>query len=148
MKRTAILLQTAIVIFGLTAFAFMLWEPHLEGRNAHSTFFEIYFNDPFLAFAYIASIPFFIALYQGFKLSGLYGRKRIFSQSSIKALKTMRFCAILLLLFVATGEISILSSNSDDPAGGVFMGFIIATGSFLVAVAATKAEAYLKKSSA
>jgi len=57
-------------------------------------------------------------------------------------------CAFLLIIFVAIGEIIILSSNSDDPAGGVFMGVIIATGSLLVAVAATKAKAYLKKSSA
>ena len=59
----------------------------------------------------------------------------------------MRFCAILLLLFVAIGEIIILSSSSDDPAGGVFMGFIIATGSLLVLVAAGKAEKYVQKSS-
>ena len=148
MKKISILLQTAILIIGLTAFVFMLWEPHLEGRNAHSTTFQIYFNDPFLAFAYLASIPFFIALYEGFKLSGLYGQNRLFSQTAVNSLKTIRFCAFLLIIFVAIGEIIILSSNSDDPAGGVFMGVIIATGSLLVAVAATKAKAYLKKSSA
>lgn len=67
-KGPAIFLQTVIVLIGIGALAFMLWEPHIEGRNAHATLFEIYFKDPFLAYAYIASTPFFVALYQAFKL--------------------------------------------------------------------------------
>jgi hypothetical protein len=59
-----IFLQAVIVLIGIGALALMLWEPHIEGRNAHATLFEIYFNDPFLAYAYLASIPFFVALYQ------------------------------------------------------------------------------------
>src|SRR5882757_4418154 len=63
-------LQAVIVLIGIGALALMLWEPHIEGRNAHATLFEIYFKDPFLAYAYIASIPFFVALYQAFKVLG------------------------------------------------------------------------------
>lgn len=40
-----------VVLGGIGALAFMLWEPHLEGRNAHAGLFEIYFKDPFLAYA-------------------------------------------------------------------------------------------------
>jgi hypothetical protein len=47
----------------------MLWEPHVEGVNAHATLFEKYFN-PFVVYAYVASIPFFVALYQAFKVLG------------------------------------------------------------------------------
>ncbi len=148
MKKISIFLQAAISITGLAAFVFMLWEPHLEGRNAHSTLFQIYFNDPFLAFAYLASIPFFTALYQGFKLSRLYGQNIKQSEAVLKSLRVIKICAILTIAFVTIGEVFILSSNSDDPAGGVFIGVIIATGSLLVAVAAAKAETYLKKSSA
>jgi hypothetical protein len=61
----------------------MLWEPHLEGRNAHATLFQIYFNDPFLAYAYMASIAFFVALYQAFKLLGHIARNEVFSQRSV-----------------------------------------------------------------
>lgn len=49
MKRTSTkLLLTFTVLVGVSAFAFMLWEPHIEGRNAKATLFEIYFKDPFL----------------------------------------------------------------------------------------------------
>ena len=71
----------------------MLWEPHVEGRNAHATTFEIYFKDPFLAFAYIASVPFFVGLYQAFKLLGYAGQNKIFTQEAVKALRTIKYCA-------------------------------------------------------
>jgi hypothetical protein len=76
MKRSSTtFLQLVIVLIGIGALALMLWEPHIEGRNAHATTFQIYFNDPFLAYTYIASIPFFVALYQAFKVLGYAGQK-------------------------------------------------------------------------
>ena len=123
----------------------MLWEPHIEGRNAHATLFEIYFKDPFLAYAYVASIPFFVALYQAFKLLGYVGQDRVFSQASLKALRTIKFCALAIIGFVVAGEvIFILFNNSDDRAGGVFMGIVIAFGSMVVAAAAAMFERILQ----
>src|SRR5204863_8687470 len=102
MKRSStIFLQVVIVLIGIGALALMLWEPHLEGRNAHATLFEIYFKDPFLAYAYIASIAFFVALYQAFKLLGYAGRNKAFSPEAVKALRTIKRCAISILGFVA-----------------------------------------------
>ena len=76
MKRSStIFLQVVIVLIGIGALALMLWEPHIEGRNAHATNFEIYFRDPFLVLVYIGSIPFFVSLYQAFKVLGYAGQK-------------------------------------------------------------------------
>src|SRR5512147_1268553 len=123
MKRSStVFLQVVIVLIGIGALALMLWEPHIEGRNAHATTFQIYFNDPFLAYAYIASIPFFVALYQALKVLGYAGQNKVFSQAAVKALRTIKYCAISIIGFVAVAEIFILFSNSDDRAGGVFMG--------------------------
>jgi hypothetical protein len=61
-KSSTLFLQGVIVLIGIGALALMLWEPHLEGRNAHATLSQIYFHDPFLAYAYLASISFFAAL--------------------------------------------------------------------------------------
>jgi hypothetical protein len=77
MKRgSTIFLQIIIVLIGIGAQALLLWEPHIEGRNAHATNFEIYFKDPFLVLVYIGSIPFFVALYQAFKVLGFAGKIR------------------------------------------------------------------------
>ena len=38
MKRSStIFLQVVIVLIGIGALALLLWEPHIEGRNAHAT---------------------------------------------------------------------------------------------------------------
>ena len=145
MKRSSTaFLQTVIVLIGVGALALMLWEPHLEGRNAHATPFEIYFKDPFLAYAYVASIPFFAALYQAFKVLGYARQNRVFSQPAVNALRTIKFCAIALVGFVAGAEVFILLHNSDDRAGGVFMGIVVAFGSVIIATAAATFQRILQ----
>ncbi len=43
MKRSSsVSLQVVIVLIGMGALAFMLWEPQVEGRNAHATLFQIF----------------------------------------------------------------------------------------------------------
>ena len=145
MKRiSTIFLQAVIVLFGIGALAFLLWEPHIEGRNAHATLFEIYFKDPFLAYAYAASIPFFAALYQAFKVLEYDGQNRVFSPAAVKALRTIKYCAISIIGFVAVGEIFIVLNTSDDRAGGVFMGILITFGSAVIAAAASMFERILQ----
>src|SRR5678816_397753 len=137
MERGSILfLKAVLMLIGIGALALMLWEPHIEGRNAHATLFQIYFNDPFLAYAYIASISFFVALYQAFKVLGYIGQNKVFSQAAVNALRTIKYCAIAIIVFVAVGEIFILLSNSDDRSGGVFMGVLITFASVIIATAA------------
>jgi len=146
MKRAqTIFLQAIIIVIGTGALTFLLWEPHVEGRNAHATLFQIYFNDPFLAFAYVGSTPFFVALYQAFRLLGYVRQDKIFSEASIKALRRIKYCALAIIVFVAIGEIFILSSNSDDHAPGVMMGVVITFGSTVTAAAASTLEGILEK---
>jgi len=111
-KRTlfsALLLQVAIVLIGIGALAFLLWEPHIEGRNAHATTFEMYFKDPFLAYVYVGSIPFFVALYQAFKVLGYIAQNKAFLQATAKALLTIKCCALTIIGFVAAGDALIAS---------------------------------------
>ncbi|HYF37420.1 MAG TPA: DUF2975 domain-containing protein [Prosthecobacter sp.] len=134
------------MLIGIGALAFMLWEPHIEGRNAHATVFQIYFNDPFLAYAYFASIAFFVALYQAFKLLGQIGRNKVFSPDSVKALRTIKRCAISLVGFIAGAEayLFIAVRGKDDIAGGVAMGLVMTFLSVVVATAAAVLERLLQ----
>src|SRR6185295_14659585 len=98
MKRgPSLFLRAVLVLIGIGALAFLLWEPRAEGRNAHATLFEVYFKDPFLVFAYIGSIPFFMGLYHGFKVLGFAGRGREFTPSAVRSLRTIKYCAIALI---------------------------------------------------
>jgi hypothetical protein len=145
-RYLTIFLQTVVVLIGIGALAFLLWEPHLEGRNAHATLFEVYFKDPFLAYAYLASIPFFMALHQAFKGLGYAGKNQVFSPMVVKALRTIKYCAIAIIGFVAVGEIFIMLGSSDDRSGGFFMGLLIIFGSVVVATAAAMFERILRNS--
>ena len=144
-KSSTIFLQVVIVLLGIGALALLLWEPHIEGVNAHATtLYEIYFDDPFLALVYVGSIPFFIALYKAFKVLGYVRQNKVFSQATAKALRTIKYCAIVIIGFVAAGEVFILLGNSDDRAGGVFMGILITFGSIVIATAAAMFERMLQ----
>ncbi len=147
MKRSSTaFLQVVIVLIGIGVLTLMLWEPHLEGRNVNATTFEIYFNDPFLAYAYIASISFFAALYQAFKVLGYIGRNEIFSHRAVKALRMIKYCAIALVAFIVGAEayFFIVQRGKDDIAGGVAMGLAMIFISVVVAAAAAVFERLLQ----
>ena len=146
MKRNSIIfLQTVIVLIGIGALALLLWEPQIEGVNAHATNFEIYFKDPFLALVYAGSILFFVALYQAFKVLGYAGQNKVFSPEAVKALRTIKHCALAIIGFVVVEEIFIMVNHgNDDPAGGVFMGILITFGSIVIATTADIFEKLLQ----
>ncbi len=144
MRGATIFLQAVIVLIGIGAIAILLWEPHVEGRNAHATLYQIYFNDPFLAYAYFSSIPFFVALYQAFKVLGFAGQNQVFSPAAVKALQTIKYCAIAIIGFAAGAEIFILLNNEEDKPGGIFIGILIAFCSTVVASAAAVFEGILQ----
>ena len=142
-RRSTIFLQVVIVLLGVGVLALLLWEPHVEGVNAHATLFEMYFN-PFIAYVYIGSIPFFVALYQAFKLLGYIRRNEIFSQRSVRALRTIKYCAVAIIGFVAVSVIFMISGDRDDRPAGVFMRILITFPSIVVATAAAMFERILQ----
>lgn len=137
-------LQVVIVLFGMGVLAFLLWEPHLEGRNAHATVSEIYFNDPFLAYVYLASVPFFAALYQGIRVLGYARQNRIFSEPAMKALRTIRNCGLALTGLVAISAFFMIFDDPEDRPPGVMLRALFAFSSIVVVAAATTFERILR----
>jgi hypothetical protein len=138
-RSSTIFLQTVILLIGIGALALLLWEPQIEGVNAHATNFEIYFKDPFLALVYVGSIPFFIAL--------SVGRNKVFSPEVVKALRTIKYCALAIIGFVVVEEIAIMLMNNgdnDNPGAPIFMGALIIFPSIVVATAAAMFERILQ----
>jgi len=71
-------------------------------------------------------------------------QNRVFSQEALTALRTIKVCAIAIIGFVAGAEIFIMLSNSDDRAGGIFMGVLITFGAVVIATAAAMFERILE----
>ena len=143
MKRgSTIFLQIVIVALGIVTLAIMIRFPLTEGRAANLDLFSIY-ADPLLAYGYLASIAFFVALYQAFKLLGYIGQNKVFSLNSVKALRTIKYCAIVLSasIIMAGLYIRIFHAEDDDPAG--FLAICIVT-TFVSIVIATAAAVFEK----
>jgi hypothetical protein len=143
MKKFSILfLQAVIVGIGMGALAILIRLPLTEGRAANLDLFSIYF-DPFILYGYAASVAFFVALYKAFKLLGYIGKNKVFSSSSVKALKSIKYCAIVLSIFIVAAGfyIRLFHNKEDDPAG--FLAICIVT-TFVSVVVATAAAIFEK----
>ncbi len=133
------------MLIGLGALAFLLWEPHIEGRNANASLFQIYFKDPFLAYAYTASMAFFLALQQAFKVLGYVRQNQTLSQATVNALRTIKYCAWAIICFVAGGVLFILIfGDKEDRPAGLFMSMLITFASIVIATVAAMFERILQ----
>lgn len=146
-KGSTIFFQAMVVCIGVAALVLMLWEPQLEGRNVGATLFEIYFKDPFLAYAYLSSIAFFAALYKAFKVLGYVRNDNAFSQATADALQTIKRCAVASIVLVAgaVAYIVITMRGKDDIAGGVAMGLLMMFVSAVAAMVAGTLERAVRK---
>ena len=146
MKRSStIFLQVVIVLIGIVAFVVMIRFPLTEGRAANLDLFSIY-ADPFLVYGYLASIAFFVALYQAFKLLGYIRQNKVLSLNSVKALRKIKYCAIILciLIVMAAIHIMIFHAKDDDPAGFIAMCIVTTFISIVIATAAAVFERTLQ----
>ena len=146
MKRiSTVFLQAVIVLIGIVALSILIRVPLTEGRATNLDLFSIY-SDPFILYGYAASIAFFVALYKAFKLLGYIGQNKVFTSNSVNALKSIKYCAIVLsILIVAAGlYIRIFHSKEDDPAGFLAICIVTTFASVVVATAAAIFEKLLQ----
>lgn len=134
-------LQAVLAVTGLAALAGMLWLPLTEGRAAHLDLVHIYL-DPFILYGYAASALFFTALYKAFRLLGYIGRKNAFSSAAVRALKSIKKCALALGggLAAAGLYIRIFHNRADDPAGFVVLSMAACAAALTAAALAAVAE--------
>ncbi len=146
MKRgSTIFLRVVIILIGMVALVVMIRFPLTEGRAVNLDLFSIY-ADPFIVYGYVASIPFFVALYQAFKLLGYIGQNKVFSLSSVRALRTIKYCAIIqsALIVMAVLYIRIFHVKDDDPAGFIAISILATFISIIIATAAAVFERFLQ----
>jgi Protein of unknown function (DUF3036). len=138
-------LQAATVLIGIVALAILIWFPLVEGRATNLDLFSIYV-DPFILYGYAASIAFFVALYNAFKLLDCIRQNKVFSSNAVRRLKNIKICAIVLsIAIVATGLFVKLSHHQDDdPAGFLAMCVVTTFVSIVVATAAAIFEKVLQ----
>src|SRR5215218_4038419 len=94
-RGSTLFLKVVLLLIAIGVLAGMIRFPQTEGRAANLDLISIY-ADPLIIYAYIASIPFFAALYQAFKLLGYVDTNDVFSQRAVKAVRNIKYCAITI----------------------------------------------------
>lgn len=142
---STIFLQGVIVLIAILVLGIMIRFPLTEGRAANLDLFSIY-SDLFILYVYAASIPFFIALYKAFKLLGYIEQNKAFSLNSVRILRSIKYCAIGLSIFIVIAGlyIRIFHNKDDDPAGFLALCIVSTFASLVVAAAVSVFEKILQ----
>lgn len=145
-------LQTILIMLGVGVLLALIAMPQFEGRNVNATLFEIYFNDPFLAYVYFGTIPFFVGLYQAFKILGFVANNNTFSHLTVKALRTIKYCAFITAGAIIAADIFLVIHAHlypeigavDGPEGAIMLGLITTATSIIIGTAAAMFERVVK----
>ncbi len=140
-----IFLQVVVVFIGIAALAMLIWLPLTEGRATNLDLFSIY-ADPLILYGYATSIAFFVALYKTFRLLGYIRHDKALSSNAVKALKSIKYCAIILsiLIVIAGLYIRIFHDQEEDPAGFLAICIVVTLVSIGIAIAAAVFEKRLQ----
>lgn len=139
-QGSTLFLKFVIGLMGLGVLAFcIIVLPRVIGS------FDIGGYDPILLGMYVPAIPFYIALYQGFKLLGFIDRNTAFSEASVKALKYIKYCAVAISAMYAAGMPYIFYvADKDDAPGVVLIGLVFMSAPMVIAVFAAVLQKLLQ----
>jgi len=143
-QGSTLFLKIVIALIGIVTLAGLIWFPQTEGRAANLDLVSIY-KDPLIIYGFIASIPFFVALYHGFKLLGYVDQNKVFSESAVKAVRNIKYCALTLGGFIILGILYIrLFAHGEDAAGPTAVGIFTTFAAIVIATAAAVFERLLQ----
>ncbi len=95
---------------------------------------------------YATTVPFFIALWQALQLLRYIDERTAFSELSVKSLKHIKHCAIIIAAFYVGGVPLLYPiAESDDAPGLILIGAAIACAPIVVAVFAAVLERLLRE---
>ncbi|MGI0013484.1 MAG: DUF2975 domain-containing protein [Nitrososphaera sp.] len=123
-QGSTLFLKVVISLIGIAALAVCIfWLPGIASRDAAAHPELAYQQYPFLAYAYILGITFFVALYQAFKLLIYIDGNKAFSELSVRALRYIKYCAITISTLMVAGIVTlmVLSFGKGEDIAGIVM---------------------------
>ncbi|GAA0321197.1 DUF2975 domain-containing protein [Bacillus carboniphilus] len=146
MKRgSTLFLKLSVFLIGAPVLALCVFGvPWLVKHPVNPDFAYILY--PIIIGMYASAIPFFIALYQAFKLLSYIDKNQAFSELSVKALKHIKVCAITISgLYTAIMPFVFYLAEIDDAPGLIIIGGIPIFGALVIAVFAAVLQRLLQE---
>lgn len=145
-RGSTIFLKVIIFLAGIAVLALCIFlVPHMANFAS-----KLYPNISLLKYLiyivmYGSAVPFYFALYQAFNLLRYIDENTAFSELSVKALKNIKCCAIIISgLYVLGMPLFRFIANKVDPPIGI-LGFIIIFASLIIAVFAAILQRLLQE---
>ncbi|UTR10312.1 DUF2975 domain-containing protein [Evansella sp. LMS18] len=146
MKRgSTIFLKIAVVLIGIPILALCILGLYWLPNNPASPDYD-HLLYPAITGIYISAIPFFIALYQAFKLLNYIDVNKAFSIASVKSLKVIKICAVIISsLYVVIMPFVFFVAELDDAPGLIIIGMVPFFASSVIAVFAAVLQRLLQE---
>lgn len=133
-QGTTIFLKIAVFFMAIPVLAICIWGLiSLANNPVNPDYAHILY--PIVIIMFVSVIPFFIALYQAFRLLSYIDKNKAFSKVSVRALKIIKYCAITIsTLYVVMIPFVFLVAELDDAPGLIIVGMVPVFASMVIAV--------------
>ncbi len=129
-QGSTLFLRAATAAIGLSVLALCLFALPMGIRQTSIDGYR-----PIFFGMYVTAIPFFMALYQTFKLLSYIDTNKAFSEISVAALKHIKWCAVIIsALYIGGLPYIYVVAEKDDAPGVIAIGLVIIGASWVVAV--------------
>ena len=144
-QGSTLFLKASIILMGIPVLALcIVGLPWLANNPANPDYSYILY--PIVIGIYVSAIPFFIALYYAFKLLSYIDKNKAFSYLSVKVLKKIKFCAIIISsVYAIIAPFVYLVAELDDAPGLIIIGMVPIFASLVIAVFAAVLQRLLQE---
>ncbi|MDG5472344.1 DUF2975 domain-containing protein [Jeotgalibacillus sp. ET6] len=138
LKAAVILMGIPVLVLGVIAI------PWLANNPVNPDYSHILY--PIVIGLYISVIPYFITLFQAFNLLSYIDKNQAFSSLSVKALKNIKHCALMIsVVYAAILPFVFLAAELDDAPGLILIGMVPIGASLVIAIFAAVLQRLLKQ---
>jgi len=140
-------LKLTVIFLGIPILALCIFVLPILAKDAAESNSEFaYVLYGIVIVMYVSAIPYFIALYQAFKLLSYIDKNKSFSEISVKCLKKIRNCAITISGLHLLGlPFFFIFAQLDDAPGVVLVGMLFIFAPMVIAVFAAVLQKLLQE---
>ncbi len=145
-KGSTLILKAVLVLMVMAVLAFCIFAIPNISKGLLLEFPGIVYPRWFLVFGmYASAIPFFFAIYNAFKLLVYIDKNLAFSELSIKALRYIKYSAVVMtLIYLGAMPLFFQIAEIDDAPGMVPIGTIFICSPLVIAVFSAVLEKLVK----
>ena len=135
-----VIFMLAIIVLALCVF----WLPWQANYFAETYPEYTHLQYPILIGIYISASPLFFAFYQAYKLLVYIDQNEVFSEQSVRSLKFIKLCGLMISVWYLIALFSLISQNAMNP-GFFLMAVVIIFASLVIGIFASVLQKVLQK---